>query len=75
MKREKLVTLIAAAIGLMLIAFPASSVKAQQRPQPGCHAVSKIEYDSAKRQFLLRNRFGMYVRTGHIFRRHYWYCH
>jgi len=56
---------------LALLSSPAAAV---QPPSDQCRAVSKIEYDSAKKQFLLRNRFGTYVRTGHIWRRHYWYC-
>jgi hypothetical protein len=51
-----------------------SSANAVQPPADHCRAASKIEYDSAKKQFLLRNRFGAYVRTGRIWRRHYWYC-
>lgn len=51
-----------------------SSAQAVQPPADHCRAASKIEYDSAKKQFLLRNRFGAYVRTGRIWRRHYWYC-
>jgi hypothetical protein len=64
-----------AAIGLLLIAFPAASVNAQQPPRKGCVEVSKSEYDSAKREKLLRTRFSFYVRTGRLWRRHYWYCH
>ena len=81
MKPGKLIALFdngmfAAVIGLMLIAFPSSSANAEQPPRKGCRAVSKIEYDSAKREYLLRNRFGgMYVRTGHFWRHYYWYCH
>jgi hypothetical protein len=75
MKRGKVIAPIAAAIGFMLIAFPSSSATAQQPPQPNCVAVPKIQYDSAKKQYLLRNASGMYVRTGRLFRRHYWYCH
>jgi hypothetical protein len=51
-----------------------SPAKAVQPPSDHCRLVSKIEYDSAKKQFLLRNRFGVYVRTGRLWRRHYWYC-
>jgi hypothetical protein len=58
----------------MLVVLSASSVNAQQPPASGCRAASKIEYDSAKREYLLRNKFGAYVRTGHIWRRYYWYC-
>jgi len=75
MKRGTFIAPIAAAIGLMLIANPASSANADQPPAVGCVAVAKIQYDSAKAQYLLRNRYGMYVRTGRIFRRRYWYCH
>jgi len=75
MKRKALIAPIAAAIGFMLFAFPSSSANAEQPPQANCVAVPKIQYDSAKKQYLLQNRFGMYVRTGRIFRRHYWYCH
>lgn len=63
------------AIGLMLTAFPFSSVNAEQLPQRGCVAVSKQEYESAKRQKMLRSRFSAYVRTGRLGQRHYWYCH
>ncbi len=62
-------------IGLMLFAFPSSSVNAEQPPGEHCVAVSKQEYDSAKRQKLLRTRFSTYVRTGRLGRRFYWYCH
>jgi hypothetical protein len=63
------------AIRLMLIAFPCSSVNAEQPPWKGCVAVSKQEYDAAKRQKLLYSRFSAYVRTGRVGQRHYWYCH
>ena len=62
-----------ALIGAMLIAASASSVKAQQPPWEGCRPASKIEYDSAKRDYLLKTRVGTYVRTGHVWRRYYWY--
>jgi len=79
MKRRKLIALIEngvciAVIGLMLIAFPASSVNAEQPYRKGCLAVSKSEYDSANRKKLLHTRFGKYVRTGRLWRRYYWYC-
>ncbi len=61
-------------IVLMVGAALSSSANAQQPPQDGCVAVPKIQYVSAQRHYLLRSRFGMYVRTGGIFRRHYWYC-
>jgi hypothetical protein len=80
MKLGKFIALIengacAAVIGLMLIAVPSSSVNAEQPPRTGCVAVSKHEYASAKKEKLLRNRYGTYVRTGRLWRRYYWYCH
>jgi hypothetical protein len=78
MKRQNLIILIGVwtcAIGLMLIAFPSSSVSAGQPPSERCVAVSKQEYDSANRQMLLHTRFSAYERTGQLGRRHYWYCH
>ena len=62
------------AIGLMQTAFLFSSVNAEQSPRTGCVAVSKQEYDSAKRQKLLRSRFSTYLRTGRLAQRQYWYC-
>jgi hypothetical protein len=61
-------------IGATLIAFSSSSARAEQPPWAGCRAASQIEYESAKSQYLLRNRFGVYVMTGPIWRRFYWYC-
>jgi len=62
------------AVAAAILALLCSSANAVQPPSDHCRAASKIEYDSAKKQFLLRNRFGAYVRTGRIWRRHYWYC-
>ena len=66
MKRTKFIAPIAAAIVFMLVALPTSSANTAQPPQADCVAVPKIQYDSAKQQYLLQNRFGMYVRTGRI---------
>ncbi len=46
-----------AAIAFMLIVFSSSSVNAQQTPRKGCVAVDKREYDAAKREKLLRDRY------------------
>jgi len=59
----------------MLVALSASPTEAQQPPAAACRKASKVEYDSAKENYLLRNKFGAYVRTGSIWRRYYWYCH
>lgn len=64
-----------AVIGTALFVIYSSSVNAQQPPWQECRAASKVEYNSAKRNYLLTNRVGMYVRTGHVWRRYYWYCH
>jgi hypothetical protein len=63
------------AIGMIMNVFLLSASYAQAPAREGCRAASKIEYDSAKATHLLRNRFGMYVRTGRFWQRHYWYCH
>lgn len=64
----------AAVIGLTLIAFFCSSANAQQPFGKGCLAVSKIEYNSAKRKKMLHSKLGTYMRTGPFWRRSYWYC-
>lgn len=71
MKRGKLICIA----GSMLVAFLSPSVNAAEPPREGCVAVSKQEFDSAKKQNLLRSRFSTYVRTGRLGRRYYWYCH
>ena len=77
MKRQNLIAFIVVwtcAIGLMLFAFPASSVNAGQPPSERCVAVSKQEYDSAGRKMLLHTQFSSYERTGQLGRRYFWYC-
>ena len=84
MKRRGRIALFAkgagtAMLGLMLIALASSSAaaksaKPQHPPHEGCVSVTKGEYDGAKRQRLLRSRYGSYVRTGRVWQRHYWYC-
>jgi hypothetical protein len=61
------------AIAAILVFFP-SAANAAQPPSEPCRPASKVEYNSAKRQHLLRNTFGFYVRNGPIWRRQYWYC-
>ena len=58
-----------------LMALSISPTRAQQPPAAGCRKASKVEYDSAKENYLLRNKFGAYVRTGNFWRTYYWYCH
>ena len=59
---------------LPLLAFSCVSLDAQQPPWEGCRAASKIEYESAKRDFLLQTSVGAYAMSGHWWRRYYWYC-
>ena len=62
------------AIALVLSALPHASASAAKPPYAGGVAVTKQEYDSAKKQHMLRTRFTEYVRTGLPGRRQYWYC-
>ena len=57
-----------------LFAFSCISLSAQEPPWEGCRAASKIEYESAKRDFLLQTSVGAYAMTGHWWLRYYWYC-
>jgi hypothetical protein len=59
---------------VFLLASVSSPVFAQQPPGSDCRRASKVEYDSAKSYYLLRTKFGAYVRTGYFWRRYYWYC-
>jgi hypothetical protein len=64
-----------AAVGATLIAIFFLSENEQQSPWEGCRAASKTEYESAERDFLLLTAVGAYAKTGHWWRRRYWYCH
>ena len=64
----------ACAAALLLAALSAAMAKDQAPPAPGCAAITKAEYDAAKKQHLLNARFGNYLRTGRPLRRAYWYC-
>ena len=63
-----------AALGALTFTLLSSPCFAQQPPGPDCRRVSKVEYNSAKSYYLLRTKFGAYVRTGPFWRRYYWYC-
>lgn len=57
-----------------LIVLASSSAPAQPAPRPGCVAVTKQEYNNARKSKLQQQRFGEYVRTGRVLRRFYWFC-
>jgi hypothetical protein len=66
-----------ASIAAVLVALSLSCSSALAKPIPPrahCRAVSKIEYDAAKREYLLAGRGHTYLRTGPFWRRSYWYC-
>ena len=52
----------------------ASAIAKPLPPKEGCRAISKIEYNAAKREYLLTSRVRVYIRTGPFWRRHYWHC-
>jgi hypothetical protein len=62
------------AIVLVLCALPHAPASPPKPPYAGCVVVTKQEYDSAKKQHMLRTRYTEYVRTGLPGRRQYWYC-
>ena len=64
------VTLI---ITVSLLACASATAKTLP-PRDGCRPVSKIEYNAAKREYLLNGRARVYIRTGPFWRRHYWHC-
>ena len=54
----------AGAIVLLLSLLPHQPASAAKPPYGSCVAVTKQEYDSAKKQHMLRTRYTEYVRTG-----------
>ncbi|MGA8077618.1 MAG: hypothetical protein WB868_09570 [Xanthobacteraceae bacterium] len=64
----------AAAAVTLITLLSLHAAHAAQPPLRGCRPASKLEYQSAKRQYLLHTRVGEYVRTGRFWRRSYWYC-
>jgi hypothetical protein len=65
-------------VGLMIagvsLALLPTRVDAQQAPRPNCVAVTKQEYNNARKSRLQQHRFGEYVRTGRVLKRSYWFC-
>jgi hypothetical protein len=46
-------------VGALLTAFTPLPAKGQQPPlRSGCRAISKIEYDAAKREYIVINKWG-----------------
>jgi hypothetical protein len=52
----------------------ASAIAKPTPPKEGCRPISKIEYNAAKREYLLTSRVRVYIRTGPFWRHHYWHC-
>jgi hydroxyethylthiazole kinase-like sugar kinase family protein len=78
MKAERLSTRISAgcaiaALAAALIALSPTLAKAEEMPW-GCMAVTKAEYNAAKKKKMLHGRMGDYRTTGRIWRRSYWLC-
>jgi hypothetical protein len=68
--RQSIVT-VAVVIAASLLAC-ASAIAKPLPPREGCRSVSKIEYNAAKREYLLRSKVRVYIRTGPFWQRHYW---
>jgi hypothetical protein len=64
-----------AVVGATLIAAFFLFENEEQPALEVCRAASKTEYESAERDFLLLTSVGAYAKTGHWWRRRYWYCH
>ena len=52
----------------------ASAIAKPLPPKEGCRPISKVEYNAAKREYLLTSRVRVYIRTGPFWRHHYWHC-
>lgn len=78
MKAERLSARLSAGwattvLAAVLVALSPALARTELTPW-GCMAVTKAEYDAAKKKKMLHGRFGDYKRTGHIWRRSYWFC-
>lgn len=65
--------MLVAAAAMTLIALSGAAF-AQQAPRAGCVAVTKQEYNNARKSRLQQHRFGSYVRAGRVLKRYYWFC-
>jgi hypothetical protein len=64
---------VAIVIAAVLLAC-ASAIAKPFPPREGCRPVSKIEYNAAKREHLLKSRARVYILTGPFWRRQHWHC-
>jgi hypothetical protein len=64
---------VAVVIAASLLACP-SAIAKPLPPREGCRSISKIEYNAAKREHLLKSRARVYISTGPFWRRQYWHC-
>ena len=60
--------------GLMFGPLMTSPAQSQQAPRANCVAVTKQEYNNARKTRLQQQRFGEYLRTGRVLKRFYWFC-
>jgi hypothetical protein len=61
-----------AAVAVLALGLPAAH--SQRAPRVNCVAVTKQEYNNARKSKLQQQRFGEYVRTGRVLKRLYWFC-
>jgi hypothetical protein len=64
---------VAVVIAASLLAY-ASAIAKPFPPREGCRPVSKIEFNAAKREHLLKSRARVYILTGPFWRRQHWHC-
>ena len=64
---------VAVVIIASLLACASANAKSLP-PREGCRPISKIEYNAAKREYLLKSRARVYIRTGPFWRHQYWHC-
>ena len=64
---------VAVVIAASLLAY-ASAIAKPFPPRERCRPVSKIEFNAAKREHLLKSRASVYILTGPFWRRQHWHC-
>ena len=62
------------AVAVVSIVGASVTTQAQQPPKADCRVVSKLEYNTAKKENVIISQGCRYLRTGPFWRRHYWHC-